>query len=121
MDDKTLTAILVGLVFGGVLGILTARSSHRRDTVHGGTAAQFFQYLGAAFFVGIVPMILCSVFFIHPPGGIGKLLLLGFGFALLSYGALLVYAVLERPAREAALAEAAHRGWTEEDARTSGL
>ncbi|MEO1439546.1 MAG: hypothetical protein AAFV33_04030, partial [Chloroflexota bacterium] len=39
----------------------------------------------------------------------------------LMYLSAMIFATMERPAREAALAVKAEQGWTEEDARTSGL
>jgi hypothetical protein len=115
--DRLLTAILIGLACGLVLGVFTARSSARRDRVYGGVLAQVFHYLGAASFVSALPGVLAAVFLGQ---GVLRAAAVGFGFMLLSLALLLVYALFERGAR-ARLPAAPAESWTADKARTSGL
>lgn len=117
MDDRLLTAILFGLACGMVLGALTARSSNRREKVHGGLLAQLFHYLGAALIVSALPGVLATIVLGQ---GILRAVAVGAGFVLSSLAMLFVYAVFERGAR-AKLPAAQDDEWTAEKARTSGL
>lgn len=117
MENKELITILIGLGLAIVLGLLTARSSNRRDKIHGGPLAHFFHYIGAGMFVAVPPMVLASAIYTHLD--FGAILLIVVGFFIVSYVSLLIYAYVERPAL--ARVQAEDRGWTEADARTSGL
>jgi hypothetical protein len=96
-----------------LLTIPTARASIRKRRIYGGTPSQLFHTLGVAFYVAVLPAGICGT------------ALVGFGFGLplllvflgLAFVALLIFAVFERPTIPAEI----NRGWTEEDARTSGL
>ncbi len=117
MEQKELTTILIGLGLAVVLGLLAARSSNNRDKIYGGPLAHFFHYIGAGLLVAVAPMVLASAIFIHLE--FGSILLIAVGFFAASYVSLLIYASLERPAL--ARVQTEDRGWTEADARTSGL
>ena len=116
--DKALIALLIGLVCALTLGYFTARGSLRREPIHGGGAALFFHYLAAAGVTGTLPVVLASLFL---RGGFSLAFPLALSFMATSLVSLVIFAIIEMPAREGAQALAESRGWTEEDARTSGL
>lgn len=118
------TALLIGFVFGIVAGIFTARASERRDPIYGGTGAHVFHYITAAIFTASPVAVIGSLFAMEGVGFWGRLgtaVLIALTFLVISHIFALIFAMLERPARENALAEQVERGWTEQDARTSGL
>ncbi len=108
---------LVGLVFGLIVGPLTARSSIRREKIYGGTPAKLLHLLAAGMYVATPPTILTGVIV-----GVGLKTLFPLALALIfgSLGILLIFATFEKQARPAHDAKS-ERGWTAEDARTSGL
>jgi ABC-type sulfate transport system permease component len=116
--DNAQIAILIGLVSAVVLGFFTARSSARREAIHGGPLAELFHFIGAAGVTGILPMVLASLILRQ---GFELAFPLALSFMGTSLIALVLFAIVEMPAREAAEAQAAAQGWTEEKARTSGL
>lgn len=126
---KSLVLIaLVALVLR--LGLLVHRRSLATKQIHGGALSQLFNLLSGMCFVAILPTVCLSVLALHPEAvnfagltwhpilfivvslGIGS-----FVFALLH--AIVERAPLQRAQQEAAAVKA--RGWTEEDAKTSGL
>ncbi|MCY4061052.1 MAG: hypothetical protein OXG53_01650 [Chloroflexi bacterium] len=126
---KQLTLIaLVAIVLR--LGLLVHQRSDTNNPIHGGALSQLLNLLSGMCFVAILPTVCLSVLILHPEAlnfagltwhpilfivislGLGS-----FVFALLH--ALVERAPLQRAEREAAAIEA--RGWTEEDAKTSGL
>ncbi len=119
MENEQL-ALLIGLACAVILGYFTTRSSNQREKVYGGPLAQIFHYIGAASFTGIVPVVLATVIL---GGGfllaVRNLLI----FLVVCAVALLIFAVIERPALEEAKRKLTteDRGWTKEDAITSGL
>jgi hypothetical protein len=96
-----------------LLTVPTARASVRKRTIYGGAPSQLFHTLGVAFYVAVLPAGICGTALVGFAFGL-PLLLIFLGLAFVS---LLVYAVFERPV----IPEETHHGWTEEDARTSGL
>ena len=116
--DNALIALVVGLVCALVLGYFTAQGALRREPVYGGSAAQFFHYIGAAGVTGTLPVVLASLIL---RGGFSLAFPLALSFMGTSLVALVIFAIIELPARERAESLAESRGWTEEDARTSGL
>ncbi len=111
-------ALLVGLAFGLVAGYFTARASERREPIYGGAASRAMHYITASLFTGLpIATLLTAI--------LGE----RWWAAVLTALALLVvvnvsayiFAMLERPAREQALTQKAQQGYTEADARTSGL
>lgn len=129
MDTNTIGLIfLVILVLG--LGYLVNKHSLERSPVHGGPLAIVFNFFSGLFFVAILPTVCMSVLVFHPGlvnvAGItwNPILLIVLVFAILSLVASFLFAVVEKAPMEAAIAEKAKReaeGWTEEDAKTSGL
>lgn len=116
MIDPFLVPILIGLAIGTVAGVFVARTSARRQTIHGGTPAKLFHYLGAAVFVSALPAGLIELL---TGRGFGGAILASVSLVLISFALLLVYALLERPAL--ARLPSDDDGWTAEKARTSGL
>ena len=112
------------------LGWIVHGRSAARDAIHGGVLSSAFNYLSATCFVAILPTVLMTVLVLHPPpvelaGIVWSPLLLE--VAALGLGSLafsLLHALVERGPLMRAQAEMARqesRGWTEQDARTSGL
>ena len=116
--DKVLLTLGVAAVYVTVFGVLMARSSNRHDPVYGGVAVKMFHILGCGLFVAILPTVLTSAFVLRTGHMIVPLVL---GAVVASYAVLLVFAALEQPHRQRAIAEKLSRGWTKQDARTSGL
>jgi hypothetical protein len=112
--DTPVLALLIGLGFALVLGYFTARGSARRERIHGGQAALVFHYIGAAAVTGVLPVVLASLIL---GGGFGLAFPLAVSFMLTGFLSLVIFAAVEHPARR----RQAVRGWTEQDARTSGL
>ena len=129
MDSKTigLTALIV---LGLYLGWRVNRHSIQREPVYGGAFSVFFNYLSGLFFAAIFPTVCMSVLVLHPEmvniAGItfNPIVLIVVFFALLSLLSAILFAIVERAPLERALKERAARapqGWTEQDAKTSGL
>ncbi|MEM6527796.1 MAG: hypothetical protein AAF653_05850 [Chloroflexota bacterium] len=112
------TAILIGIAIGLVVGRFTARSSANRDPIYGGTGAKVFHYLTASIATGSFFALLAGLFLLENRW---FTLAIAATMIALMYLCATIFATIERPAREAALAAKVDRGWTEEDARTSGL
>lgn len=121
MDTVFVQTLAVCVIFAAILGPLTARSSMRREPVYGGLAARVFHLIGASAVIGVVPGVLTALIL---GGGFRVALPIALMFLAVSFAALLLFALFERPARTAHLAHLAQRqdqGWTAEDARKSGL
>jgi len=117
--SKELITFIVLVIVGIVLGYTTSRSSKQRESLHGGAAAEFFHFLNAGLVAMIAPTMLTCIFVLRLH--LTELLIIAvslFGLGLISS---ILHAVFEKPAIALALANAEDAGWTEEDARTSGL
>lgn len=115
--DRSQFVILFTLAFAVIASFPAVRSSKRKDKIMGGFMAEVFHHIGVAAYLGIVPAALIGSLLVGP-GELGiplAFLCLGLGVV-----ALLFYAAFEKPAR-AALPKSDDHGWTEQDARTSGL
>ena len=112
--DRTLLGLLIGLGFGLVLGYFTARSSAQREKIYGGQTALIFHYIGAAAVTGILPLVLATLIL---GGGFSTAFPLAVSFMVTGFLALVIFAIIEQPARSAQVS----KGWTEQDARTSGM
>lgn len=129
MDSKALGLVaLIALAL--YLGWRVNRHSMQREPVYGGWPAVLFNFLSAAFFAAIFPTVCMSVLVLHPDmveiAGIifNPIILIVVIFALLSLVSALLFAIVERAPLERAQKEQAKResqGWTEQDAKTSGL
>ena len=131
--DPSLVKQLTQLVLVAIilrLGLLVHQRSDANKPIHGGALSRLLNLLSGMCFVAILPSVCLSVLILHPEalrfGGftwhpiLFIVISLGLGsflFALLH--ALVERAPLQRAEREAAAVKA--RGWTEEDAKTSGL
>ena len=118
MDDITLKTFAVCLAFAVILGPFAARSSLRREPIYGGILAQIFHLTGAAAMMGVIPGVITALIL---GGGFRVAFPIAAFFLATSFVMLLIFALFERPARSAHLAQTQDHGWTAEDARTSGL
>ena len=122
------TAALAVLVLW--LGWRVNQRSARSQEIHGGALSRLFNFMSGACFVAILPCVCASVLVLHPDMAvvagvaISPIIVILVGFALLSLLFSVLFAIVERGPLERARMNEAERqsqGWTEEDARTSGL
>lgn len=115
--DRAQVVLLITVIFAVVASFPVANQSRRKEAIHGGPLAIVFHHIGVTAYLGVLPSALIGSIVVGPfVYGIPVAL---FCLALAAF-ALLLYAVFEQPAR-AGLAVVEDRGWTEQDARTSGL
>lgn len=112
------TALLIGLAFGLVAGYFTARASERREAIYGGVASQVTHYITASLFTGLPIAVLFTA--ILGESWWRAVLTALVLFVVVNTSAF-IFAMVERPARQQALTQKAQQGYTEADARTSGL
>jgi hypothetical protein len=128
MDTIDVIAILALVVFGVVAGFFVARHSQSREPIQGGPVARALNYAASALLISLAPTMLTMIFIVHPsPLYIGEtrippiFILVGIAAGLMG-GALLLllpYGVIESGVRPPVTED--DRGWTEQDARSSGL
>lgn len=118
MEQQDLIAIVGLVIFGLVFGALTARSSEKREAIQSRGAAQVFHYLACALWATVTPTVLVSVLVLE----LGLLPALGIAFSMVgvAYIMLILFAMLEQPAL-VRIQQQEDSGWTEADARSSGL
>ena len=120
--------VLVAIVLR--LGLLVHQRSNAQKQIHGGALSQALNLLSGLCFVAILPTVCFSVLLLHPEAiafaGLvwHPILFIVVALGAGSYAFALLHALvergpLERARREEAAIEA--RGWTEQDAKTSGL
>lgn len=129
MDVKTIVTIaLAALVLW--LGWQVHRRSASQQAIYGGALASVFNFLAGLCFAAILPTVCASVLFLHPDtltvAGItlSPIIVILVGLALLSLLFSMLFALFERRPLERARTQKAQRaaqGWTERDAKTSGL
>jgi hypothetical protein len=112
--DKALIALGIGLAVALVFGYYVAQRSNRQQKIQGGAAAQVFHYIGAAGIAGILPVILANLILGQ---GFRTAFPSAIGFLVVGWVALMLYAIVERPALEKN--QALDHGWTKEDASKS--
>lgn len=131
--------ILVLIVLGLFVSIKTAQGSSNREKIHGGAMSQIGNYVASAMIAMLAPTVLCNIFFIHPTflaTFLGEEILmpgLGWNVTKLAHVVviavvmiaiaiifLLPYALAEKPQLEK-LKQQEDKGWTREDAESSGL
>lgn len=112
------------------LGRLVHHRSLRQQPVYGGGVARFFNYLSGLCFVAILPTVCATVLFLHPElisvAGIplNPLIPIVLGLAAVSLLSSFLFAIVEKAPAQRNRQEQAQReglGWTEEDAKSSGL
>ncbi len=131
METTDILAYAGLAIFGLVVGTLTARSSDKRETIRtDNPVARFFHYLSCSIMSIIAPTVLVTVLIVHPHwatiGGIAIspfMQLIGIAVVLFVSAIVLLipYGTFEKPALVAYAATQEDRGWTEKDARSSGL
>ena len=109
-------ALLVGLIVGAFFAYFVARRSLREEKVYGGVLAQVFHFLGVLAFCMTLPTVITTLI-LH--GGFGTAFPLGIGCVAAAFIALIIFAVIEQPAR--AKIEPEDDAWTEAKARASGM
>lgn len=123
-------AILVLLALAG--GTYIHRRTSEDDPLYGGVISRATNFLASALLVAIAPSVLCTLF-VFQPNWLGELrfifdwadLLEALFIAVIMTGLalalLLVQARFEQDATRGMRTQTEDRGWTEEDARSSGL
>ncbi len=112
--DNALLVFVIGLAVALVFGYYVAQRSSKQQKIQGGLPAQVFHYIGAAAIAGVLPAILASLILGQ---GFRTAFPFAVGFLLTGWVSLMIYAILERPAR--LKNNTLDRGWTKEDARKS--
>lgn len=129
MELKTVVLIAL-LALVAWLGWQVHRRSTRQQAIYGGAPAAIFNFLSGLCFAAILPAVCASVLVLHPDmlvvAGItlSPIIVILVGLALLSLLFSILFALFERRPLERARQETALRdaqGWTEQDAKTSGL
>ncbi len=129
MDIKTVVLIAL-LALVAWLGWQVHRRSIRQQPIYGGAPAALFNFLSGLCFAAILPTVCASVLFLHPDmlevAGItlSPIIVLLLGLGLLSLVFSILFALFERRPMERERQNSALRdaqGWTEHDARSSGL
>ena len=112
------------------LGLLVHQRSRAGKPIYGGALSLLFNLLSGMCFVGILPTVCLSVLVLHPDAvsfaGLTwhPILFIVISLGLGSFVFALLHAIVERAPLERAQREAAAlaaQGWTEADAKTSGL
>jgi hypothetical protein len=112
--------LILGVPFAVWVGLYVARKALKQNPVYGGTAARAAHNLGAiGASAGAIYLPFVPIMFILGKSVQWALVL---GITSLAFGltSLVVFAILERPALANRVPQE-DRGWTEEDARKSGL
>ena len=110
-------ALVIGLSIGLILGIFTARSSMNRDPIYGGAPSKTLHYVMASIVTAMpITIVSCAI-----TGGLVYAITVAVTLTATLWSTAYIFGSIERPIREQALASQAEKGWTEEDARTSGL
>lgn len=114
--DRSQIIILATLILALTFSWRTVHASVGREKIHGGGIARIFHYIGVTAYLGVVPSALLGTIFVGP---LRLGIPLALTYLLIALIALFLYAVGERGAR--ANLDLDDRGWTEQDARSSGL
>lgn len=129
MDLKTIVLIAL-LALVAWLGWGVHRRSTKQQPIYGGAPAALFNFLSGLCFAAVLPAVCASVLVLHPEmlqvAGItlSPIIVILVGLALLSLLFSLLFALFERRPLERAQQNTALRdaqGWTEQDAKSSGL
>lgn len=116
MDNFVPIVLLVA--FGLIFGYRTWRSSHKRETSSATGIAQVFHYLASGIMATVTPTVLTCVIIFET--GLIPAVLVGVAMFIIALLLLIPYAIFEKSAQDRAAAKL-DRGWTREDALSSGL
>lgn len=119
LPQNQLTAFIVALVIGVIGGYFIAQRSAKREKIYGGVIPKAFNYIASAAMIALAPSVLCSTIVLG--NELGFTLILLATLLLTAIGSSMIFALFENSSRKAALSSKTDRGWTEEDARKSGL
>lgn len=118
--NQFILPLIIGVPFAIWVGLYIARKALKQNPVYGGQAALVAHNVGAiGASAGAIYLPFVPIMFILGRN-VQWALVLGITSLLIGLGSLVVFAILERPAL-AKQAPQEDRGWTEEDARKSGL
>jgi hypothetical protein len=106
--------LLIALAFVAVYARPSIRRSIKTSKIYGGLPAAIFHHIAVIAYLGVVPCVLVGAILMGPTA-----IFLGLGLVAITLVALLLHALLEYPARSQVKVE--DRGWTKEDAESSGL
>ncbi len=113
------------VIFGMIAGFFVARTANSHEKIEGGPIAQASNYLASAILIAMAPTVLCAVLVIHPTFILNSTILSAIVIAMIMVGIALVlllpYALLEKPHVQRQQQQQDDKGWTREDAETSGL
>ena len=109
-------AVVIGLGLGVVFSFYVRHKSILEEKIYGGMLAQIFHYLGVLGFCMTLPTVISANLL---RTGFLPSVALGFSCVILAFLFLLIFAVIEQPARAGITAE--DEVWTEEKARASRL
>lgn len=118
MDDTFVKAILVSLVVAVALGPFIASRAAQRVPIHGGIVAYGLHLVASIALMGALPGVIASLVL---GGGFKTAFPVALTFIFGSLLILVMFAIIEKPALDKASIPQEDRGWTAEDARTSGL
>ena len=114
--DRSQIVVIVTLIIAFVASFPTVRISKEREGIYGGLVAELFHHLGVVAYLAVLPGALLGSFLVGP-------FKFGIPFAFLCLAVALLcfagYAIVESPSRVGLVIE--DHGWTEDDARSSGL
>ncbi len=129
MDLKTVVMIALVALVAWLAWQVHRRSVSQRQ-IYGGASAALCNFLSGLCFAAILPTVCASVLVLHPDmlevAGLtlSPIIVILVGLALLSLLFSILFAIFERGPSERAGQETALRaaqGWTEQDAKSSGL
>ena len=118
--SRELLFIAFMVVFGVVFGWLTHKAAIKREKITTkDPLALTFHYLACAIMAALTPGVLGMIIFLHIP--LPTALLIAVAMFAVAFLLMLPFANAEQPALVQARAAQEERGWTEKDARESGL
>ena len=129
MDVKTVLMVALAALIAWLAWQVHRRSLSQRQ-IYGGAPAALCNYLSGLCFAAILPTVCASVLFLHPGmlevAGLtlSPIIVILVGLALLSLLFSILFAIFERGPSEREQQQIASRsaqGWTEQDAKSSGL
>jgi uncharacterized protein YneF (UPF0154 family) len=119
MEQNQQIAILIALAIGLIAGYFISQRAAKHEKIYGGALPKALNYAASAAMITLAPSVLCSAIVLRNEFAFTILMVV----VILGIGVIssMLFAVFENTPRKAALAKKVDRGWTEQDARTSGL